>query len=506
MRLMKVLSLILASGIFAFAQAGRDFVQFKARLGFDDENEMIKARHYSADGTKLTLVGLKATQVWDIPTAKFISSQPHEIVELDRITGTYYEISPDGNKVITLNSIGSDGTKKEDRVNAYAYDLRTGKRIAVLERPDYSVRFAEWSADSRTLVTFSGRYLQKQTEISFWNGADLSFRNSVVVNDFTWHYLSPNDGRLYVGNGGQTKVLGLNYKEGNGDKIYVFNAQNAKLERELNAGGAEFDVDETITKVSPDGRYIATSKHKNIVVWDTASASEQPIYELATRDAKNQIVFEHFSGDGKYLFARQQRKDEFYETATGKLIADVPANIRFESKYDYFVGKPYEIRRLTGSLYPNRDYRRENSVLRLTGNFYLSRDYRRENSVLLTPDRKYAVTMPCYGTAVWELATERKLYSFGGDCQRNDETDNDAYSFDYFRLSPSGNLLLKFSDDLLSVRDLKTGTVLQKTRRSDDKNLQDVSRAINEWDFKGKYTLTFAEKQRSMLVWETNEN
>lgn len=485
MRSMKILSLILMSGIFAFAQVGKDYIQFKARLGFDDENEMIKARHYSADGTRLTLIGLKATQVWDIPTAKLLSSQPHEIVELDRITGTYYEISPDGSKVITLNSIGSDGTKKEDRVNAYAYDLSTGKRIAVLERPDYSVRFARWSADSRTLVTFSGLYLQKQTEISFWNGADLSFRNAVVVNDFTWHYLSPNDGRLYVGNGGQTKVLGLNYKEGNGDKIYVFNPQNAKLERTLNANGAEFDIDDTITKVSPDGRYIATSKGKNIVVWDTAADSEQPLYELAPRDAKNKIVFEHFSGDGKYLFARQQRKDEFYETATGKLIADVPINIRLESKYDYFVLKPFESRRLTYNLFP-------------------SRDIRQENSVLLTPDEKYAVTIPCFGATVWSLAESRKLYSVGNSCEPNE--DNDQYSDENFRLSPNGNLLLKFSDDLFSVRDLKTGTVLQKTRRINDNNMQDISGSFNEWDFKGKYTLTFAEKQRSMLVWETKEN
>lgn len=487
MRLMKILSLILMSGIFAFAQTGKDFIQFKARIGFNDENEMIKARHYSADGTKLTLVGLKATQIWDIPTAKLISSQPHEIVELDRIRGNYYEISPDGNKVITLDSIGSDGTKKEDRVNAYAYDLRTGKRIAVLERPDFSVRFAQWSADGQTVVTFSGLYLQKQTEISFWNAADLSFRNAVVVNDFTWHYLSPNDGRLYVGNGGQTKLLGLPFKEGSGDKISVFNTQNAKLERTLHANGAQFDIDDTITKVSPDGRYIATSKHKNIIVWDTAGDSDQPIYELAPRDTKNKIVFQYFSGDGKYLFARQERKDEFYETATGKLIADVPANIRFESKYDYFVEKPFKTRRLTDNLFP-------------------SRDYRRENSVLLSPDGKYAVTVPCHGAAVWDLATEQKLYSLGGDCQRNDETDNEAYSYDYFRISPNGSLLLKFSDDLFSVRDLKTGAVLQKTRRINDNNLQDISRFTNEWNFKGKYTLTVAEKQRSMLVWETNEN
>jgi len=485
MRLTKILSLILMSGIFAFAQVSKDYIQFKARLGFDDENEMIKARHYSADGTKLTLIGLKATQVWDIPTAKLVSSQPHEIVELDRITGTYYEISPDGNKVITLNSIGSDGTIKEDRVNAYAYDLSSGKQITVMERPDYSVRFAQWSADSQTLVTFSGRFLQKQTEISFWNGADLSFRNSVVVNDFTWHYLSLNGEHLYVGNGGQTKVFGLNYKEGNGDKISVFNTQNAKLERTLNAGGAEFDVDDTITKVSPDGRYIATSKHKNIVVWDTNADSDQPIYELKPRDPKGQIVFEHFSGDGKYLFARQQRKDEFYELATGKLIVDVPFNIRLESKYDYFVLKPFEIRRLTANLFP-------------------SRDVRQENSVLLTPEGEYAVTMPCHGATVWSVADERKLYSVGNYCEPNE--DNDEYSNDYFRLSPSGKLLLKFSNGLFSVRDLKTGTILQKTRRINDNNMQDISRFTNEWDFKGKYTLTIAEKQRSMLVWETNEN
>ena len=489
MNTLKIFLVCLFLPIVVQAQTG-DFLRFKARVGFDDKKERITAKHYSEDGAKLTLVGLKTIQVWDVPTAKLLKSYAHEIVELDKFFGTFYQLSPDGSKIITLDSFGRDGDKKADRVNAYVFDVQTGKRLAVLERPDYSVRFAFWSADNATLVTFSGLLNQKQTEISLWDGADLSHRKSFAIDGFTWHYLSPDGERLYVGNGGQIKVLGLPAGPSDGNSIGVYDARTGAVEKELTANGAGFDIDYSATRVSPDGRFIATPKEKNIVVWDTAAeGAVQPIYELAPRDPKGKISLEGFSDDGKYLHAKQNKVEESYESESGRLAANVP--------------KLVKLARDSKHILPN---------LIAVGTLH-DETFLKRKSFLETPDGRYAVALPCQQATVLDLTTDQTLYAINGKCNSslnlfslNFNAHNFIPSLDVYRLSPSGKLLLNFRYDEFVVRDLKTGTILQTVARKTDKNLMEVPKMNLNWNVKGGYALTIAEDKKSVLIWEINEN
>lgn len=489
LNILKIFLVCFFLSIVAQAQTGGDVLRFKARIGFDDKKERITAKHFSEDGTKLTLIGLKTIQIWDVPTAKLLKSYPHEIVELDKFFGTFYQLSPDGSKLITLDSFGRDGDKKADRVNAYVFDVSTGKRVAVLERPDYSVRFAFWSANGETLVTFSGLVYQKQTEISFWNGADLSHRKSFTIDGFTWHYLSPDGERLYVGNGGQIKVLGLPAGPSNGNAVRVYNTKTGAVEKELRADGADFDIDYSATRVSPGGRFIATPREKNIVVWDTAANAVQPIYELAPRDPKGKISLEGFSDDGKYLYAGQKKVEEFYELESGRLATDVPKHI--------------ELSRDSKHTVPNRV-----AIGTIHDEIYL-----KKKSVLQTRDGKYAVALTCGQTTVLDLTTNQNLYAIRGECSSvfklfplNPNVPDYAYSQDVYRLSPSGKLLINFRYDQFVARDLKTGTILQTIARKQDKNLMEVPKLNINWDIKGSFALTIAEDAKSILIWEINEN
>lgn len=490
MNILKIFLVCLFLSIAAQAQTGGDVLRFKARVGFDDKKERITAKHLSEDGTKLTLIGLKTVQIWDVPTAKLLKSYPHEIVELDKFFGTFYQLSPDGSKLITLDIFGRDGDKKTDRVSAYVFDVSTGKRIHVLERPDFSVRFAFWSANGETLVTFSGLINQKQTEISFWNAADLSLRKSFTVEGFTWHYLSADGERLYVGNGGQIKVLGLPAGPSAGDAIRVYSTRTGAIEKELRANGAGFDIDYSATRVSPGGRFIATPKEKNIVVWETAGdAVVQPAYELAPRDPKGKISLEGFSDDGKYLYARQKNVEEFYELESGRLATDVP--------------KLVKLARDTKYISPN---------LVAVGTLH-DETYLKRKSFLQTPDGRYAVTLPCEEITVLDLTTDQTLYTVKGKCNGGlslfslfSNTQNFSFSHDVYRLSPDGKLLINFHFDQFVVRDLKTGTILQTITRKADKNLMEVPKTNVNWDTKGSYALTIAEDKKSILIWEINEN
>jgi WD40 repeat protein len=490
--MLKLTLVVLILSIACIAQTNNsNFLQFNARIGFDDKKERIVAKRFSEDGTKLMLIGLKSIQIWDVPTAKLIKSYPHEIVELDKFFGTTYLFSPDGSKVIALDSIGRDGDKKADRVNGYVFDVQTGKRIAVLERPETSVRFAFWSANGETLVTFSGLYLQKQTEISFWNAADLSFRNSINVSGYTWHYLTRDGERLYVGNGGTDTYLGLSGGTDEGEVIDVYNTRTAAIEKEFNAGGAEFGIDNYYTHVSPDEKFIATSKDKNIIVWELAGKS-LPKYEIAPREAKSEIRVEGFSADGKYLLARQKKIDEFYDAATGQLVTDVAPILKLRRESEYLV--------------PNH-----------LGFLSIFNPYRKEDPILQTPDGEYAVARDCGQAAVHNLTANKLLYTIKGKCVTDGDSiidttfgtsnsNNTYYSRDVFRLSPNGKLLVNFRSDEFVVRDLKTGTVLQTVSRKQDKNLAEVPKWNLDWDIRGRYALTIAEDKKSMLIWEINEN
>ena len=494
MKILKTILLILSLSVAALAQTN-NYLQFKARIGFDDEKERIVARKFSADGRTLTLIGLKSIQTWDVGSAKLIESHAHEIVQLDKVFGTSYRFSPDGSRVVTLDMVGSDGDKKEDRVNAYVYDVRTGKRIAVLERPDMSVRFAFWSDNNQTLVTFSGLYNQKRTEISFWNAADLSFRQSIMIEGYTWHYLSRDGERLFVGNGGQYRVLGLSAGASEGKAIQVYNTRTGALEKEFNAGGEEFSVEDADTYVSPDEKFIAASKGKKIVVWETAGNSK-PIYELAHRNPKGTIHLEGFSDDGKYLFAVQDKVKEFYDAATGRLAADVPKLLVLRRSSKYFV--PYS----SGPL-----------ALPMTTWFSLTRYYREENPILqTTTDARHVVALSCAAASVHDLTIDQPLYTVKSKCVSSGSSVTDPAAADYnynrdvFRLSPTGKLLINFRAEQFVVRDLKTGTILQSISRKLDQYLMKVPKWNLDWDIKGSNALTVADDDRSMLIWEINEN
>lgn len=495
MKTLQIFFVVLFLSATGLAQTGGgNFLQFKGRIGFDDEKEHLEARYFSADETQVTLIGLKTIQTWDIPTAKLIESHPHEIEMLDEFKGMAYEFSPDGSKVVTLDSLGGDGTKKEDRVNAYAYNVKTGKRIATLERPDYSVRIGRWTADGETFVTFSAFFgFQAQTEISFWNGKDLSFRNSVVVEGYSWYSIAPDGKRIYVGNGGYSKVFGLRVNFANkGDIIRAYDLQTGELVKSFDDSGASFEVERGYTFLSPDGRFISTAKDKNTLVWDTQEGDSKPLYELTAPNGKNRMRPEGFSDDGEYLFIRQDGKNEFYDPATGKLAADVPQLVWLRRENEYFVRARYNIY-----------------------NFLIQPGYIRKDSVQVTPDGRYAVITPCEKATVLDLTTNQKVFAVDSGCDYDSSKYNNDYdrisktyyySKDVFRLSPRGKLLINFRATQFVVRDLKTGAVLQQIKRADDKNLQNVPKWNMEWDFKGDSALTIAEGNRLMLIWEINEN
>jgi WD40 repeat protein len=164
MKFVKIILLGLCLSIISYAQINQNnFLQFKARIGFEDEKERIVAKRFSEDGTRLTLVGLKTIQTWDVASAKLIESHPHEIVRLDKLFGTYYEFSPDGKKIITLDVFRLSPQGKlllNFRSNAFVVrDLKTGTILQTIERKqdknlmDVAKENVDWDIKDRYALT-----------------------------------------------------------------------------------------------------------------------------------------------------------------------------------------------------------------------------------------------------------------------------------------------------------------------------------------------------------------
>ena len=102
------------------------------------------------------------------------------------------------------------------------------------------------------------------------------------------------------------------------DKVWVFDADQGKLLRELPAPGADIRA---IT-FSPDGTRMAAAGRAGIVrIWDAASG--QPLSDV--RVSSRRICALAYSPDGKLLAAAgQQRIVRLLDSSSGKPLADLP--------------------------------------------------------------------------------------------------------------------------------------------------------------------------------------
>jgi WD40 repeat protein len=103
------------------------------------------------------------------------------------------------------------------------------------------------------------------------------------------------------------------------DKVWVFDADEGKLLRELSGPGTDIRA----ISFSPDGTRMAAAGRAGLVrIWDAASG--QPISDVQV--SSRRICALAYSPDGKLLAAAgQQRIVRLLEASSGKALADLPA-------------------------------------------------------------------------------------------------------------------------------------------------------------------------------------
>lgn len=457
---MKVLQIFLLYLVFlcvCFAQSAPEILHFKSRIGFESADEKIIAQKFFDDDRKLVLVGKKSIRFWETASGKLLKTVSHDIPNLDKFD-TIVKISPDARLAIVLNSFTFRIIRKEKKVSATVWDLQTGKQLGVLERPSESVRDAEWSENGETLVTYSGIFNDKRTEVVFWDGATLAFRATILLKGYlSWHYFSSDGGKFFSSVSGGSTGFFSDYKYQS--DVNIWNAQTGKIQQHIggeeNRGTYGFP-----NPLDPAETLLALNDIRKISVWEIGG-SDLPKYEIKATKKNDYIFFKNFSDDGKFLIAYQNKTLEFYNAENGELKFSVP-------------------------------------------------DIRGYENVSLRADGETLILQNCERLDVFDLPTRRKLYEIKLVCKTQFELVSTEYrDFDRLSFHPHENLLLTFSDKTVRVWNTQNGALLQMivdpnraANNRKDKNKDDGLGWSAGWLIDGNYLYASGADGKSILLWE----
>jgi WD40 repeat protein len=305
-------------------------VQDKGNFGLHVVSDHIYQYQYLERENQLLLIGWSNLQLLDLTNFKVIETRPIALPYQDRIPdylGFDWPISPDG-RYMVLHGLYSLRTKTRtvNKRSAAILDLKTGKRLALLDHPD-QLRSAMWSKNGKTLITTDHFFINSFTgtmNVSFWDGETFAYRHSITVENLTWFYLSNDGERFFAASGKGKSLLGIKYVSDSNSVVRVWKTRTGELEKTIVAGDAQFQPKTREIAISPDEKFLLlVNKHKSVssehrlLVWEI-DGGVKPKYELRPQPKIDDSRIE-FSPDGKCFALDVGKNLQIYETATGKL-------------------------------------------------------------------------------------------------------------------------------------------------------------------------------------------
>jgi hypothetical protein len=418
MRVVKtgVLTLLLTACVFA--QTSREVFELKGQIGLSGPDEKIVYRVPLNDGNKLLLVGRNQLQFWDVASGKMTRSAPHKIEgfwpgALGFLRETIdipnaMEVSRDGRKgILAVKIVNGSGEKQREAV---VWNLETGERLAVLNRPLSPIRTANFSEDGSTIITIHGEL--KDAQLSFWNAADLTQRGAITVRDLSFYQLSRDGEHVFISSAKANKwmdvaLLGFESSKG----IELRNTRTGKLEKTYTDGDIKFwNPLNAGPSVSPDEKYLVARNEANkLVVWETAGGGA-PKYQIGG-DGDPEIKYRlvGISDDSRYLLARKGKEALIYEMETGKLYRKF--GLPWESEYTLSPDSKFAIRQSDGwvGIYdlesekamPSYNLRSSTSTDTVTGESTTSTVERAK----ISPDLKFIMIYGYRDVRIYDIAT-----------------------------------------------------------------------------------------------------
>ena len=329
---MKVLRVLLACLLCASVvpAQSKPVVEFRGNFGLHVVADHIKWHKHLEGEDRLLLVGYRNLQLIDLPNARVVETRPVTLPLRDS-RGEYavnddWEISPDGERMLV---VGHGDAVDGKRRLAWVWDLREGKRLAVLDKSPYDISTGVWSKNGKTIITSDHHlnYVQNGYDVkhafSFWDGETYEYRGGVSLDNVTWWHLSDDGRRFFAAVGREKSWLGLDYTSDSAGRIGIWDTRTGQLEKTIAVADKNFSPKTREIEVSPDGKLLVfVNKHKSnpaehrLLAWDV-DGPVQLKYEARPRPKidDSRVVF---SPDGRYFALDVGKNLQIYEAGTGE--------------------------------------------------------------------------------------------------------------------------------------------------------------------------------------------
>jgi len=509
-----LLCLVLVVGVFA--QANKDILQFKAKIGFTQAEDKIVEYKFLENGKKVLLVGQKNIQLWDVEAAKLLNSVPHQIPQFsssgflsfvtlglsDILKWKPFVIYADGKRLVTIEKIGNKKIK-----SAVVRGLQTAKQIAILNMPSFSTDYVAFVERKNEITTFGKT--DKNAEFTIWDGETLQSKKTFSVKDYGWHQLLENGEKIVVGSG-NTKI---NWNGGSkdGNSLTLRDGKTGAIEKEFTAKDLVPDATFQKTKVSKDEKFLISTQSGRIFVWEIGG-NGLPKFEISSNNPKEKIELLQITSDGRYLVVSNDIKISVFEVA-----GDVTPKFEIAPQNEQEKIRFVSIMENEEYVAANRNRNKSEFYDLETGKLFFEMPTS-FNYVRFTPDKKFLYDVDTGRAYFWNIEEKKstrislKTYQPGSNPEEMMETER---NIEYLSLSPNGKFALKHGENLVTLFNIETGQEIQsifdsqKVKYDKQNKIKDSGYDEADWTADGKYVYAFdanafSGKRRTISFWSVS--
>lgn len=498
-----------------------DILQFTAKAGFVQADDIIVEHQLVDNDRKLLLIGRQNIQLWDVAAGKLVTTTPHKIAQfapkgfvtnlftlglVELFSWKPYYVEPSGKWIATIEK----NDPAVDHRLVVIRDLSSAKQIATLDVPEISTDYISYDENKGEILTF-GQMGQAAT-LANWNKENFGLRQKISFDDYKWHQFIGGETKMVVGSGDSKTVWsGANIKQG--DRLTLRDVNSGAIENDFTAksllprspfqettisadekylfskrddrlfvweiggdGQPRFEITSANPRSKPKfvsilaGRYIVTSLEKKLAVYDMAG-NGAPLYTLTATLPTDSITISDSTEDGKYIAVVDDAEALILETGGN----GVPI---------YKIARKSEKERFSAVAFlENQDYLFVSRVNRSekqpgktefydikTGKLVFDIPTTLGSNAQSTPSGKYLYAINLGSVTFWDTA-EKRLFTIplntatpsgNYDPQSNVYVDTAPYNnAEKISISPDEKFVLRSGDDVVSIIDLETGNEVQ---------------------------------------------
>ncbi len=450
--------------LFAGSASAQEPFQFLYKLSFDNSKDQVIASNLREDGT-LIAVGSASIRHWDLATGKLKLDAQHKFPGAEK-WDALISFSPDGRRAILTDSFSFRLLRREKKVSARVIDLEDGSVVKVLERPTESVREAEWSQDGRVMVTYSGRYNLKRTEVCFWDGQTFEMRVCSLIKGSLGLARLVDNGMHFVYSR-QTDTTCLLCPLIAETETAVIDTETGRRVHKLVVDGRSPYIWSAGRAIGGDGRYLAASLGEaRVAVW-APMRKGSPIAVIERVGKERQIEISGYGDDGNVLLLRRGKSIEARDIESGDVLFNLP--LSFGSG-------------------------------------------RSGHMITVTSIGDRIVVDNCEEALIFAPPAEKPLFSLNLVCKTElDPISTNYRDFDVLRFDEEQRYLLISSDKQIRIADGSTGEILQRLvtperiKNTEKDPNKDDGLSGASWANGGRYVVGRGGDGRSFYIWKRSD-